>query len=221
MCGEASTTYTFFPQYRQTAHRLYHYNPNLKLIYLMRNPVERMISQYTHEYLRGKIRTNLEDELLGNPTYINRSRYGVQVRWYLEYFPRDQLLLMTSEELKKCTSRSVERVIDFLGLPPYDCLSDVDLKHKNVSAKKRVLKRLPKRLKKYLPEKIRTPVGNAAKFWLLPVIYRRTVTKPAMDPKLYAVLWNMLEDDVRFIEGLMSRTLSEWRQHESAEKGGP
>jgi hypothetical protein len=77
LCGEASTFYTFFPEWRATHKRLYAYNPNLKLIYIMRKPVERVISHYAHDLVRHSVQEPPELAVFKNPAYINRSRYGV------------------------------------------------------------------------------------------------------------------------------------------------
>ena len=76
LCGEASTSYSFLPEHGPTHERLHEYNPALRLLYLVRDPVERILSQYNHELLRGWTRGPLEVEVLENPTYLDRSRYA-------------------------------------------------------------------------------------------------------------------------------------------------
>ena len=45
LCGEGSTMYTFLPEFDKTYERLFAYNPDLKFIYIMRSPVERVSLQ--------------------------------------------------------------------------------------------------------------------------------------------------------------------------------
>jgi hypothetical protein len=211
LCGEASTSYTFYPQYSATAQRLFEYNPETRIIYLMRDPVERMISQYMHEYLHGKISNTLKHELIANPVYVNRSRYAVQIRRYLEYFRRDQILLLTSEGLITSARQSVETVLAFIGLDDGLLNLDLDLSRRNVSTNRKVLKGVPKALRKAFGPARQAVSLRSVKSLLTPLLYRRIPEKPEIEPAFRRELWRLVEDDVSGIEQLMGRPLPEWR----------
>ncbi len=53
--GESSTHYTKLPTYPRTVDRMVRDLPRLKLIYVMRHPIERLVSQYVHELTAGRI----------------------------------------------------------------------------------------------------------------------------------------------------------------------
>jgi len=53
-----------------------------------------------------------------DPSYINCSRYGLQVQRYLDWFPREQLLIITSEDLRWRRAETLGRVHRFLGVDP-------------------------------------------------------------------------------------------------------
>jgi len=114
--GEASTNYTKAHRFRGVPERIASILPDVKLIYVMRNPIERMISHYLH--LRATAQENLpiERAFVEHRTYLETSRYAFQLGGYLERFPRERLLLMTAEELRDDPIESRTRVYSFLGV---------------------------------------------------------------------------------------------------------
>ena len=66
LCGESSTHYTKLPTYPHTVERLKEAVPDAKLIYVMRHPIDRLISQYIHEWSEGVIRVPI-DKALDSP----------------------------------------------------------------------------------------------------------------------------------------------------------
>ncbi|HEU4912950.1 MAG TPA: sulfotransferase domain-containing protein, partial [Actinomycetes bacterium] len=53
-----------------------------------------------------------------NPIYLDYSRYAMQIEQYLEHFPREQLLVVTSEELRGRRAETVAKVYEFIGVDP-------------------------------------------------------------------------------------------------------
>ena len=116
LCGEASTYYTFFPEFRETHKRLHDYNPSLKLIYVMRQPVDRVISHYTHNRVREIDVRPPEIAVFSDAAYVDRSRYGVQIRPYLELFGPENVMLLVFEEYTADQIAALYRIADFLGI---------------------------------------------------------------------------------------------------------
>jgi len=91
--------------------RLAEYNPETKLILILRDPIERAISQWEMEFSRGtesevfEIAIEREREYLSRGqqhrvrSYIDRGFYGVQIRRILSYFPREHMLLLKRDDL--------------------------------------------------------------------------------------------------------------------------
>ena len=132
--GEATPNYLRFPQ---VARRIKKTCPTSKLIVLLRNPVERAISWHYHKINTGlttgsledaiayemKRLKNLDEERLTRGGYhkidnIFSSLYYYQLKSWLKYFPREQFLILQSEEFYTQTSTVMKKVFDFLGLPP-------------------------------------------------------------------------------------------------------
>jgi len=139
--GEASTGYVFQPlapvRVKMTV-------PEARLVVLLRNPVDRALSHYHHEVALGREpltfeqaidaepdRTRGEDKRLsGEPdyfshawwdyTYLARGRYAEQLERWLAVFPREQLLVVASEELAAEPGQTYARVVEFLGAPSHE-----------------------------------------------------------------------------------------------------
>lgn len=138
--GEASPYYVFHPL---VAERVAEVLPDVRLILLLRDPVERAYSHYQHEVSRGfehlPLAEALEAEegrlagererMIADPayqsfayqhhSYVSRGMYLEQIlRWH-ELFPRNQLLILISEEFFADPTGTMERVLAFLDLPPW------------------------------------------------------------------------------------------------------
>lgn len=116
--GEASTIYTKFPEYQGVPERMARHIPDARLIYLVRDPIERIRSHYQHRVLSGAERLPIERAVLDDPRYLDCSRYAMQIERYLEHFARDRILLETSEELRSNRLPTVRRIYSFLEIDP-------------------------------------------------------------------------------------------------------
>ena len=92
ICGESSTHYTKLPDYPQTIQRLKAAIPQPKLIYVMRHPVDRLISHYMHQWSQGVISCDINQAIDRYPELINYSCYGMQVTPYLKEFGSEAVL---------------------------------------------------------------------------------------------------------------------------------
>ena len=214
LCGEGSTMYTFLPEWQDTHLRLHRYNPDLKLIYLMRNPVERVISNYAHRLVRKTVHETPESVIFAHPIYINRSRYGVQLRPYLELFGRAQILPLIFEEYIADQPQTLQRVADFLGIDPaaFQRPSEADkATHRSVGEYQLgpIMQKVREwggidSLLAYVPAPVRQRARQS--------FGQQLTEKPTIAPATRQLLWRFLEDDVHFVEALLGRQLPVWRQ---------
>jgi hypothetical protein len=141
LVGEASPSYLFHPLAPERVARLL---PDARLIALLRNPVDRAFSHYQHEVALGREPLSFEaavdredermqgelDRMLRDPsyfslawwnyTYVARGRYAEQLERWFASFPREQLLVLFTEELSADTARTYRRVLGFLGVGARD-----------------------------------------------------------------------------------------------------
>jgi hypothetical protein len=140
LVGEASPSYVFHPLGHERVKALV---PDARLIVLVRNPVDRTLSHYNHELALGRESLSFEDALAAEEgrlegeverlcadpryfsrawwshTYKSRGRYAEQLDRWLAVFPREQLLIVPSEELLAKPERVHAQVLEFLGARPH------------------------------------------------------------------------------------------------------
>lgn len=114
--GEATPNYTKCDEFPLVAERMSQRLPDARLVYVVRHPIERMRSHYQHAYAQGKERAPIERALVENPVYLNTSSYGRQLDHYLNWFARDQIVVVTSEDLMHRRAETVQRVYQFIGV---------------------------------------------------------------------------------------------------------
>ena len=131
LCGEITPFYLFHPDVPGRIHNLL---PKARMVVLLRDPVERTISQVFHARKRGfepldpAAALAAEPERLqsGDPvslqkhSYLSRSRYLEQLDRYEALFPSKQLLILRSEDLFTAPERIWKQLLSFLQLKPID-----------------------------------------------------------------------------------------------------
>jgi hypothetical protein len=115
--GESSPHYTNRPRFEGVAGRLAETVPDARLIYMVRDPIDRMLSHYLHNVGGGYENRPLEQALSDPDTaYVDRGRYFFQLEPYLERFDGESIELVTREELKSDRRATLRRVFGFLGV---------------------------------------------------------------------------------------------------------
>jgi hypothetical protein len=129
--GEASPKYLFDPQVPDRMARIV---PEARLIALLRNPVDRAYSHYQLEVGRGREARSFEEATQEEMTsakgegntvdvahaYLRRGLYAEQLERFSYFANRDRLLVVKSENLFTRRLEVLERVLTFLGLPPFE-----------------------------------------------------------------------------------------------------
>ena len=125
--GEITPFYLF---HKEAAKRIYEYNSEMKIIILLRNPIERTISHYFHAKKRGFEHLELQEALeienkrlaenepysYQKHSYLSRSLYIEQISRYEKLFRPENILIMKSEDFFEKPAKSIELTRDFLGL---------------------------------------------------------------------------------------------------------
>jgi hypothetical protein len=120
--GEASTYYTLadYSRKHRIPARMKEADPNMRLIYILRNPYARIVSGYLHALRAGYAQGDLAQFLatdLGRHAVLT-SRYWHQLQPYLEYFPQDQIKIVLFETLVDDGQRMVDDIFRFLDIEP-------------------------------------------------------------------------------------------------------
>ena len=83
LCGESSTHYTKLPTYPHAVERMKAAVPRLKLIYIMRHPIDRLISHYMHEQFEWRMRLPIDKAVERHPELISYGCYSQQLEPFL------------------------------------------------------------------------------------------------------------------------------------------
>lgn len=134
MRGEGSQSYSLSSLFPKTAPRLASYAPDLKLIYIVRQPLDRIESlwlemrSWDYWRLRGFLRnagasTSMVDSdfnaaVRHNPAFLESSNYWREINVYREHFPDDQILVLFLDDLKADQGAVLQRCWEFLGVDP-------------------------------------------------------------------------------------------------------
>jgi hypothetical protein len=113
--GESSPQYTNYPFYGGVPERMASVVPQAKLIYMVRDPVERIVSHYVHNRADGRERRPIS-EVVGDPngSYLRRSKYYMQLSQYLNCFPERNIMVVTQEELHARRAETLRSLFQFL-----------------------------------------------------------------------------------------------------------
>jgi len=112
--GEDSTTY--LPS-KKAAGRIAETVPNAKLVFILRNPVDRTYSHYWHLVRTGRATYSFENQLRFAPTtLITRSFYAMQLKRYFNAFHRSQIKVVIFEEFISDPQSVIDAICGFLGL---------------------------------------------------------------------------------------------------------
>lgn len=116
LCGESSTHYTKRPTHPQAAARLRAALPEARLIYLMRHPIDRLISHYVHEWTENRVRGSIDRAAQDHPGLIDYGLYAMQLEPYLDAYGPERILPLFLERMNRHPQETLEQVGRFLGL---------------------------------------------------------------------------------------------------------
>lgn len=216
--GEASPHYTNYPMFPGVVAKMHALVPKARLIYLVRDPIDRMVSQYL-DYVKGYHEKRAIEEAFkdsDNNEYFARSRYYFQLGQYLKFFSPEQIFVESAENLMNDREPTLKKIYRFLGVDE-NFRSDKITEEKNVNEKKLKQKK-PRRwvryvlsdkfvlapVKKVFPETYRDKVRK----FLLPKA--EPVERPVISNALKERLGNILKEDVDKLRAFTGISFSEW-----------
>lgn len=113
---ESSPSYFHDPR---APERLAGYRPDTRIVLLLRDPVERAYSNHLHEVVKGHIPPCAFSEgLANNPAYVEQGLYATHVSRWLDWFPRERMLILIAEEIVSDLGAAARRTYDFFGVDP-------------------------------------------------------------------------------------------------------
>lgn len=113
--GEFSTSYLYS---KDAPQRIYDMYPNVKLIAIVRNPVDRAISHYYNAIKSGEITESVSFETFAKQeeSVISQGKYYEQLVRYIELFQKEQILILVYEDIHKDPKAFMQKIYRFLGI---------------------------------------------------------------------------------------------------------
>jgi len=129
IAGDCTPSYIY---YEPAAERIWKYNPQIKLLMILRNPVERAFAHWNMQRFRGREPLDFFDavreeqsRISGAPptearrfAYVDRGFYGQQLERFFKFFPREQMKIVKFEEFKNNQRETLASIFSFLGRKP-------------------------------------------------------------------------------------------------------
>lgn len=113
--GEVAPTYFASALARE---RIRSVAPDAKLVFVFRNPVERVVSLYRVKRAYGWLRWSFEEALERDPELLESSRYATQLQQWQDAFPESQLLVTLYDDLRESPQLYADRLFAFIGSSP-------------------------------------------------------------------------------------------------------
>jgi len=216
--GEASAIYLYNPK---APERIKHYIPTVKLIAILRNPVERAYSDFLHHIREGNEplmdfaqAIQEEEARIRNNWgwgfhYVQKGFYFTQLRRYFEKFNQNQIKVYLYEDLEDNPIAVLQDIFHFLGVDE-TFIPDTSLRY-NVTGipRSRLLHRflikpnfIKAPFKPLFPEKLRKRMVMYLK--------NRNLVKPPLPPRVRNWLIRLYRDDILRLQDLIQRDLSQW-----------
>jgi hypothetical protein len=116
--GESSPHYTNRPRFGGVAERMREVlGADTRIVYVVRDPIDRILSHYVHNAGAGYEPRSLEDALAGpDSAYVARSRYAMQLEPFLSAFGSGRIQVVSREELRDERAAVMRRLFGWLGV---------------------------------------------------------------------------------------------------------
>ncbi|MDY6788327.1 MAG: sulfotransferase [candidate division WOR-3 bacterium] len=202
---EASPNYSKRHLYPGVPERMHSLLPNIKLIYLVRDPIERIRSHYVHNFCHGRESNTFSEVIRKNNNYMLTSRYFFQIQAFLEFYKKDNILVVQSEQLMDRTEQTVNSIFQFLNISP-------DYDHSIIN--RRFHKSSSKRRSTVFEQCFREKTQNKYLLGVLKKstrIFGKTVDKPQVSPDDEGLLREQLQSDTEKLRELTGQMFNGWQ----------
>jgi hypothetical protein len=216
--GEASVFYLYRPESFRRALEL---DPAMRVVVILRDPVERAFSAYTHLVRWDRETLSFGDALDAEPSRVQRnweycwhyvavSRYLPQLQRLFEIVPRSQVKILLQEELSGDPSRTMSGVFSFLGVD--DDFSAATSLRLNASGapRSRALHRLIKASEQRWNKPLKRVVPRRLGVWAKESLRNLNLRRLEMAPEDRARLHATFSPEVDRLQDLLGRDLTRW-----------
>jgi hypothetical protein len=208
--SEASPNYTAYPQHLDVPERMHSVVPDAKLLYMVRDPIDRIAAHWVHNYAKQREKGDLRTTLLHpNTSYLARSHYYAQLQRFLRLYPRERVMVIEQEELRNRRLETLRRIFEFAGVDPgfshpgFAAQRHRTARKRRGNALTRALERIDRRRGSVSLARFRALAGR-----VLPL--GRSIEVPDVRSALPPETLRSLRDDAERLQELTGLDLSGW-----------
>ena len=205
--GDTTPGYSWAHIFPKVAERIHETVPDVKLIYIIRDPIDRIISHLHHDLYRDRFSPKKVDEaVLKDQQYVRTSQYYYQISHYLEYFDKKQILFVETNDLKADLNGTLNKICEFLGVEEINFEEKAKAGNPNPSTNKYLIKNYDA-AHKYLPR------FGAKLYHLLFYAIKIKIDRPQLKEETLRALKKELYPDVEELKKLTGRDFSAWKTY--------
>jgi hypothetical protein len=235
ICGEGSPTYLLS---KKAAQEIYAFNPEAKIIIMLREPVSLLYSLHSQNLYNGssediqdfKIALEAESDrkrgkripkICRNPQdlfYRDVVKFSEQINRYYKTFGRDKVHIIIYDDFQKNTSNVYQKTLQFIGVNP-----EFETELNRINSNKQVRNTTLQRLVKYPPAKLLAiskffvPLPQSQRRAILEAVKNqlkrfntKQVSRPSLDPEFQRKLQREFAPEIERLSQLIGRDLNHW-----------
>jgi sulfotransferase family protein len=215
--GENTPSYSMYPFHEGVPARIQAAVPAAKIVYLVGDPVKRVVAQWMQGVAFGSQKRSLTDALEGldRPEHplVCPGRYATQVEQYLEFFPAERIKVVDQDALRADRRAALREIFSFLEVDPdywspeFEVVRNAATDHRQVRTgfAGRVRSSRLRRVTDPLPPRARTALIQATRR-----VVARKVERPALEPALEARLEEIYRPETERLRTLTGQAFAGW-----------
>jgi len=207
--GTSPQSYTkcHHKDYMGIPEKIYKDTPDVKLIYILRDPLERYKSHVLESYHCDPPSDVEYSKQIDN--YTKTGMYGMQLEEYSQYFPMKNIHILTLEDLVKNRLSTMNRICKFLNIQEFSSESRLTFK-KNAAETKRVPQIVKRKLWFRILQKVDKEIANKVGNKLAYSLYENQMIKPDLSEAEMSRLRAVYREDKKVLERLSGVKFNQW-----------
>jgi hypothetical protein len=210
----------FYMPDEYAAKNIFEFNPDIKIIAILRDPVERAFSNYNYFKQLGKIDdVTFEQAIEKAPAILERSNYHKHLKRYFDIFPHENIKVMFFDDIKKDPENFLKEAEVFLGVKEFIPSNIRERSNVTVACRFQKFGFLMQRARLRIRKTNSMALMNAIRFlklnkfhtWIIRHNKKAVLNKPRINDETRKRLNEYYSDEIAKLEKLVNRDLSHWK----------
>lgn len=214
--GEATPAYSAHPFHPGVAERIHSVAPDVRLVYLVRDPIDRVVAHHIQQRVDGE-RRSLDEWAAGGVSLDDQivcpSLYATQLEQYLRHFPQSQILVVDQSDLRRHRQATLQGIFGFVGADPTFWSESLEVEH-NTRSEKHVLTPAGRKVFQRVLDPAGRRLGGRSWSKARPAVRRRLSARiderPQVGEPLRSELERVLRPEVDRLRRLTGKSFETW-----------